>query len=161
MGELRVVGKMSATVFVSANVSDTDFFVAVTDLHPNKEKSMLVRYGMQRMRWRESTLSKSAPMASGQVYEVTIDLGYTAYIFPKGHSIRVSISSAADPYFVVNTNTGANDMVTKVDPVVAQNTVHFAPDQPSRVTLPVVTAADIPKNAMFNPIPPFEQQVVV
>merc|ERR1712203_430096 len=110
---------------------------------------------MQRMRWRESVLTKSEPMTPGQVYEVTIDLGYTGYIFSKGHSIRVSISSAADPYFVATTNTGENDMVDKAVPIVAQNAVYFSLDQPSRVVLPVVSAADIPENKAFNGIPPF------
>lgn len=161
--ELRVVGGATATVFVSSNVTDTDFFVTVSDLHPDSKKSMLVRFGIQRMRWRESEVTKSEPMTADQVYEVTINLGYTAYIFPKGHSIRVSVSSAADPYFVPNTNTGENDMVTKVTPIVAKNAVHFAPGQPSRVNLPVVSAADIPENRKFNAVPPFlgAKQIVV
>merc|ERR1712048_288457 len=160
-GDLRVVGSVSATVFLSSNVSDTDFFVTLSDLHPDKEKSMLVRYGIQRMRWRDSESVKSEPMSAGQVYEVTINLGYTGYIFTKGHHVRVSISSAADPYFVPTTNTGENDMITKVTPVVAENSVHFAPDQPSRVDLPVVTVDAIPKNSQFNPIPPFSDHIVV
>lgn len=151
--DLAVVGAVSATVFVSSTAADTDFFVTVSDLHSDGSKSMMVRYGMQRMRWRESETTKSAPMVPGTVYEVSINMGYTAYIFPKGHRIRVSVSSAAYPYYVPTSNTGENDMTTKVDPVVAQNAVHFAPDQPSRVTLPVVSLGDIPTNPHFVPLP--------
>lgn len=98
---------------------------------------------------------KSPPMKSGQVYEVSIDLGYTAYIFPKGHSIRVSVSSAAEPYFVPTSNTGENDMISKPTSLIAQNVVHFAPDHPSQVVLPVVSAEAIPQNPSFNALPPF------
>ena len=50
-----------------------------------------------------------------QVYVANVNMGYTAYIFPKGHRIRVSISSAANPYYNPTSNTGANDMTTKAD----------------------------------------------
>lgn len=153
--ELAVVGAVSATVFVSSSAPDTDFFVTVSDFLPDGSKSMLVRYGMRRMRWRESEITKSAPMSTGKVYEANVDMGFTAYIFPKGHRIRVSVSSAADPYFNPTTNTGKNDMTTKADPVVAQNTVLFSMDMPSRLTLPAVSRDDIPENPHFNGIGPF------
>jgi hypothetical protein len=153
--DLPIVGAVSATVFVSSTAEDTDFFVTVSDLHVDGTKSMMVRYGMQRMRWRESEITKSAPMVAGTVYQAKINMGYTAYIFPKGHRIRVSVSSAANPYYVPTSNTGKNDMTMKVDPVVAQNAVYFAPDHPSRVILPVVSMKDIPKNPDFNAVGPF------
>merc|ERR1711920_826635 len=132
-----------------------DFFATISDLHADGSKSMLVRYGMQRMRWRDSETTKSAPMIAGKIYQVDINMGYTAYIFPKGHRIRVSVSSAANPYYVPTSNTGNNDMTTKSTPVVAQNAVHFEPDMPSRVTLPVVSVEDIPKNPKFTAVGPF------
>merc|ERR1711920_13127 len=132
-----------------------DFFATISDLHADGSKSMLVRYGMQRMRWRDSETTKSAPMIAGKIYQVNINMGYTAYIFPKGHRIRVSVSSAAVPYYVPTSNTGVNDMTTKAAPVVAQNTVHFAAEQPSRLVLPVVSMEDIPKNPHFTQLRPF------
>jgi len=156
--DLPILGAVSATVFVSSTAADTDFFVTVTDLHSDGSKSMMVRYGMQRMRWRESEITKSAPMVADKVYEVNINMGYTAYIFPKGHRLRVSVSSAASPYYVPNSNTGRNEMTTKVKPVVARNAVHFAPEQPSRVILPVVSMKDIPENPHFTALGPFIAQ---
>jgi hypothetical protein len=153
--DLPVVGPVSATVFVSSSAPDTDFFVTVSDLNDDGTKSMLVRYGIQRMRWRESETTKGAPMTADKVYQANINLGYTGYIFPKGNRIRVSVSSAANPYYVPTSNTGENDMTTKADPIVAKNAVHFAPNQPSRLTLPVVSLADIPKNPHFTAIGPF------
>lgn len=155
--DLPLVGMVSATLYVSSSVADTDFFVTLDDLNKDKSKSMLIRYGIQRMRWRESEADKSAPMTEGQVYEVKIRMDATGYIVPKGHMLRFSVSSSSAPYYHPNSNTGENDLVKKVEPIVAQNTVHFAPDYPSRVTLPVVKASDIPENPSFNAIGPFMQ----
>lgn len=153
--DMPVVGPVSAKVYVSSTAQDTDFFVTVSDMHPDNSKSMLVRYGMQRMRWRESEVTKSSPMIKDEVYEVTINMGYTGYIFPKGHKVRVTVSSAAAPYYVPTTNTGSNDMVEEVDPIIAENTVHFSLDFPSQVLLPVVTLENIPPNSHFTAIGPF------
>merc|ERR1712190_168004 len=101
-----VVGAVSATLFTNSSAVDTDFFVTIEDLHADGTKSMLVRYGIQRMRWRESDVTRSEPLISGKVYEVNVKLGYTAYVFPKGHRIRASVSSAASPYYDATTNTG-------------------------------------------------------
>eukprot|EP00747_Dinoflagellata_sp_TGD_P137834 gnl/TRDRNA2_/TRDRNA2_175732_c0_seq2.p1 gnl/TRDRNA2_/TRDRNA2_175732_c0~~gnl/TRDRNA2_/TRDRNA2_175732_c0_seq2.p1 ORF type:complete len:475 (+),score=53.01 gnl/TRDRNA2_/TRDRNA2_175732_c0_seq2:1-1425(+) len=149
--EMAIVGKISATLFVSSDAKDTDFVVTVSDLHPDKEKSMLVRFGIQRMRFRESDAVQSPPLISGKVYEVSIDLLSTAYIFPKGHHIRVSVASAADPYFAPNSNTGKNELAdTSVIPVIAHNKVHFSAEQPSRILLPVVPQEAIPENPDFK-----------
>merc|ERR550537_738018 len=93
---LPVVGQIYATLFVSSSAPDTDFVITVSDLGP--KKSMLVRYGALRMRWRNGGATGDykephAPLVNGSVYEVEIDLWSTAYIFPKGHRIRVAISS--------------------------------------------------------------------
>lgn len=161
--DMPVVGPVSARLFVSSSASDTDFFVTLDDLHPDGSKAMLVRYGMLRMRWRESEVTKSEPLSSGQVYEVLVNLGYTAYIFPKGHKLRVSVSSAAAPYYVATSNTGRNDMTEQGESVVAENAVHFSPVHPSSIILPVVSAATIPENPHFTAIGPFleEHQALV
>merc|ERR1712170_103370 len=50
---MPIAGELTAQLFVASSAKDTDFFVTVEDLAPNKQKSMLVRYGMARMRWRD------------------------------------------------------------------------------------------------------------
>jgi len=107
------------------------------------------------MRWRENEYKKSPPMTPGVAYKIEVNMGYTAYVFPKGHRVRVSVSSAAAPFYVPSSNTGHNEMTEKVDPIVAQNTVHFAPDKPSSITLPVVPLKELPKNSGFTAVGPF------
>merc|ERR1712070_955638 len=72
--EMPIVGELSAELFVSSSAKDTDFFVTVEDLEPKKQKSMLVRYGMARMRWRDGDVTMSPPLQADKVYRVSIDL---------------------------------------------------------------------------------------
>jgi len=152
-----VVGRVTVKLFVSSNASDTDFIVTLSDLTPGwfkssvGQKSMLVRFGAQRMRWRGSDSKYAAPLTKGTVYPVEIDLMTVAYIFPKGHQIRVAVSSAAAPFYNPNFNTGKYAPADHGEdvPLVALNTIHFGSLYPSGVALPVVDKKDIPPNPHF------------
>merc|ERR1719393_596769 len=134
--DMPIAGELFATLYVSSSAKDTDFFVTVEDLGASKEKSMLVRYGMARMRWRCGDEVPCSDLEEGEVYLVDISLWASAYVFPKGHSVRVTVSSAAYPYYSANPNTG-NPLFTAGDqPVAATNVVHISPEHPSRVLLP-------------------------
>lgn len=150
--EMPIVGKLSAKLYVSSSAKDTDFFVTVEDFAPDTQKSILVRYGMIRMRWRDSDLTTSPPLEADQVYPVEIDLWASAYIFPTGHSVRVSVSSAAYPYYSLTSNTGNGLYAADDVPIAATNAVHFSTDYPSSVSLPVVPASAIPENPDFDPV---------
>merc|ERR1711874_496554 len=105
---------------------------------------------MGRMRWRHGDATQSPALSPDQVYEVEIDLMAVAYIFPKGHSIRVAVSSAAAPFYNANSNTGRFGLVDQDDvPVVARNAIHTGPQHPSSILLPVVDMHAIPPNPDF------------
>jgi len=116
---------------------------------------MLVRYGMARMRWRCSDEVTCPAMEAGEVYPIEINLWASAYIVPKGHSVRVSISSAAYPYYNANPNNGAA-LYSDVDPVAATNSIYISSEYPSSVSLPMVSLSDIPENPNFSPVVPLE-----
>merc|ERR1712194_198005 len=73
--DLPVVGRIAAKLFVSSSANDTDFVVTLSDITPGwfgssiRMKSMLVRFGAVRMRWRDSD-SVQTSMIPNQVYEV-------------------------------------------------------------------------------------------
>jgi putative CocE/NonD family hydrolase len=144
---MAVVGNITANVFVSSDAVDTDFVAVVSDVGP--KKAMMVRYGAVRMRWRSSDEVTSPPLEAGKVYEADIDLGATAYIFPKGHRVRITISSAAYPYFDANTNNGSPESSPQ-PAIAANNAFHMGPKLPSYVSLPVVKMEDIPHNRLFG-----------
>jgi hypothetical protein len=157
--DTAVVGHIEARLFVSSSATDTDFFVTVSDLYWGE--SRLVRYGMVRMRWRDSDRVQSPPLVQGTVYEVKVSLANTAYVFPKGHRVRVSISSAADPYYKPNNNLAEVASNETAEPVTAHNAVHMGPQYPSQIVLPVVDFQDIPENVVFSSLGEQSAEIVV
>mmetsp|Transcript_54395 Transcript_54395/g.129630 ORF Transcript_54395/g.129630 Transcript_54395/m.129630 type:complete len:673 (-) Transcript_54395:103-2121(-) len=148
--EMAVVGKIFVRLYVSSSAKDTDFFVTVEDVSPTwrpwRRSSHLVRYGVARMRWRNSDEERARDMSPDEVYEVGIDCGFAAYVFGRGHHIRVTVSSAAYPYHSANSNTGGPELTDKVTPVIASNNVHLGGSFASQIILPTVSLADLPRN---------------
>ncbi|MGW0587192.1 CocE/NonD family hydrolase [Streptosporangium sp. NPDC002607] len=134
---VEVTGPVSATLFVSSSVVDTDFTVKLVDVHPDGRAINLCD-GIQRMRYRDS-LEKPELMEPGVVYEITVDLLATSNVFLPGHRILVEISSSNFPRFDRNSGTGG--VITREhesEMAVALNRIHHGPSYPSRVTLPVI-----------------------
>jgi len=142
---VAIAGLVSAKLFVSSTAPDTDFVVTLTDVTP-RGQSMLVRLGVQRMRWRSSETVKNVPMQPDQVYAIDVQLGAVAYIFPRGHRVRMTVASAGAPYFNPTSNTGENDEIVNATPIIAQNTVHYGQQYASQLLLPVVSREQIPAN---------------
>jgi len=93
----------------------------------------------------------SDPMLLGKIYAVDIDLMTTAYIFPKGHRVRVAVSSAAAPFYNPNHNTGKSEVSNEHQPrLKATNSVHFSREHPSSISIPDVRMTDIPRNQHFS-----------
>ena len=146
---LVLMGQMKAVLYVSTDRPDTDFFVSVTDVHPTGE-SMQIRYGMRRMRWRDSTpfksvLTKTEP---DTVYRIEIDLWFTSYIVNPGHRLRVMIGSSNTPYYAKNDNSGQDKLGFKYN-LPSVNRIYWSEDYPSHIELPVVSMDAIPKNEHF------------
>jgi len=148
-GSLAVVGQITAGLTVASTAVDTDFYVAVTDVYPENNMSVVVRYGAIRMRWRDSD-NVTSMMVPGRAYQVTLNLWSTAYIFNPGHSIRVHITSSRSPEFTVNPNNGYPLINTTGPIIVAQNTIVQDPAMLSYLTLPVVDIKSIPENPKIH-----------
>ncbi len=131
---LEVVGMVEARLFVSSDAPDTDFTVKLTDVFPDG-RSVLVTDGILRASLREG-FDREVPMSPGQVYCIRIEVGSTAYVFGRGHRVRVAVSSSNFPRFDANPNTGQPERAD-LPPRVANNTVHLGAGQPSHVILPV------------------------
>jgi len=139
-----LAGKMTATLHVTTDQADTDFSVKLTDVYPDGQ-SILWTDGIVRLRWRER-VEEPLPVVPGDVYEVHVDLSWTAYVLEPGHSIRVAISGSNFPRFDRNPNTGEPIAQPDGERRVARNTVFFDATRPSRITLPRVDFAEIPNN---------------
>ena len=153
---LAVAGAVSAKIFFSTNVVDTDIVVKLIDVYPanstNKGEagaSILVLDGIARARWRGFPDSNDPQPLSGDaadVYEVDLNLWRTAYVFGAGHSVRLHVTSSNDNRFFPNPNTGAwmNETQGSAN-VTATTSIRFGAGQASSVTLPVVALAELPE----------------
>lgn len=129
-----IVGPIIASLFVSSNQYDTDFTVKLTDVYPDG-RSMLITDGILRMRNRNS-LEYWEFIEPGEIYEIEVDLWSTAYIFNKGHRIRVSISSSNAPRFLPNSNNTDGYRKSAIE-LTAENTIYAGHGFPSRIILPL------------------------
>ena len=134
---LEVTGPLQLVLHVSSSAPDTDFTGKLVDVGPDG-RAVNVADGIQRARYRHS-LSEPSLLVPGDVYELTVDLVATAYVFSTGHRIRLEVSSSNFPRFDRNTNTGgviASE--SEADIRQAVNRVHHDMSHPSRLVLPLI-----------------------
>jgi hypothetical protein len=112
------------------------FAVSLCDVAPDGT-SHLVAKGMLNATRRE-TFRAFAPLTPGEIYELDIQIDCTAWVFAKGHRIRLVIASADWP----------NVWPT---PYPATNQVHWGPQRPSRLILPTVPARGSAPPPAFKP----------
>ena len=156
--QLAVTGELKATLYVTSSAVDTDFVVKLIDVHPGgKANAALVADGIVRMKWRAFPATNEPQLLSGNpsdVYEVTLTLWSTSYVFAPGHAVRVHVQSSNWPRFFPNQQTGANMTTAGSDKnVTATNSVLFSATHPSAIVLPVVDAA--------TQLPPFPVEATV
>lgn len=132
---LEVTGEMSATIWASSDAKDTDWGIMLLDVFPDGHAER-VQDGFARARFRKG-MDKEVPLVNGQVERYDIDLWFTSMVFPPGHRLRVSISSALFPKYDRNLNTGGNNERDSTFVVAHQRVLHDAA-HPTHVVLPVI-----------------------
>jgi putative CocE/NonD family hydrolase len=140
---VAITGPVSVQLYVSSNATDTDFTVKFIDLYING-RAALIQDSVTRMRWLDVPLSNtSQPMVPGVIYEITMSLSSTSYIFDVGHSIRIAVSSSNYPRYSVNPNN-ENPLLQNGTMYTAANSIYFGPAHPSALFLPLVNASQLP-----------------
>jgi putative CocE/NonD family hydrolase len=125
--DLKIVGPVSANLFVRSSLSHTDFFARLCDVD-ERGRSLNVTDGLIRLR----------PEASGlAIRRIQIDMWPTGYCLRKGHRLRVQISSGAHPRFARNLGSG-EPLGTGTKMAVADQELFHDPERPSAVLLPVL-----------------------
>ncbi len=161
---LPIIGQIRARLLVSSDRKDTDFTVKLTDVYPDG-RSMIFTDGIVKGRYRNTYLSEEF-LTAGQIYEVEVDLGYTAIVLAPGHQLRVAISSSNFDRFDINPNTGEPygthattlSLQAKLfggttgqtapeyfETLVATNTIYLDRNYPSQIILPIVPLAELTK----------------
>lgn len=137
---MRIAGPLNARLVVSSSALDTDFVARLVHVRPDGTATN-IQEGALRARYREG-LTRPALMKPGQRYELTVRMRSMAYLIPKGHRIRLDITSSSFPRLERNLNTGGRNYDESVG-VVAVNTVHHGGTVRSFVELPVLDTPDI------------------
>ena len=123
--DVEVVGEVSAEVWVSADRPSCDVFVRLCDVSPNGKSTNIC-----------DDLVKVRPDG---ITKVSVQLSPTAYVFRRGHRIRVQVSAGAFPRFA--RSLGSDEPI--VTAVTAHRTtmeVFHDPEHPSAILLPVKPA---------------------
>ncbi len=141
--DLEMTGMPEINFTATSSATNTDFTIKISDVLPNG-KSELVTRGWLNSSFRESDVNPRrpedwrfvppTPILPGKVYRYRVTLQNIAYLFKRGHRIRVSIASSDWPSNWPN-------------PLPADNTIRFENpgDEPaSYVTLPIVPRSTTP-----------------
>jgi len=133
--DLEVIGPIEVKLFASSSAVDTDFTAKLVDVDPDG-KAMSVTDGIVSAHHLHSD-GDGVPLVPGKVYEFIIKCNPTAYVFLKGHKLRLEISSSNFPAFARNLNTG-EAIATGTEWCVAEQTVYHSKQYPSRIILPII-----------------------
>ena len=141
---MAITGPLMATLKVTSDAIDTDFYAKLIDIYPTGEHK-LIQEGAVRMR---NTIFRE--MEEGVEYEVDLNLWNTSYVFSSGHEVGVIITSSNYPRFSNNQNNGRvmSDPDQNVDPIIATNTILPG----SFVELPLVELRDLPRCRVIEEI---------
>ncbi len=100
-----LLGDASVTLHAATTAVDTDWTARLCHVHPDG-RSINLKEGIVRARYRES-LTEPSLLEPNRVYEYEIPLGPVGAHIPRGHSLRLTISSSDFPQWDRNMNTGA------------------------------------------------------
>ena len=133
--DLEATGNITVQLYATSTAPDTDFTAKVCDVFPDGRAIGLCS-GIVRARYRDSTATPSQ-LARGEIYEYTIRLEPTAYVFKAGHRLRVDIASSDFPNFDRNHNTGADPYQDALlQP--AHQTIYHDQRHVSRLIVPII-----------------------
>jgi putative CocE/NonD family hydrolase len=123
----EATGWWSLVFWASVNAPDTDFVVEITDVAPDGTSKQVGRGWLNAA--RAFSRSHPRPLVSGKVYNFSVDVWPTSYVFPAGHRIRVDLSGS-----------DCCTLGSDPNPIPARVTVHQDAFHPSHLEVPVIGA---------------------
>ena len=134
---MRIAGPLRATLTVMSSARDTDFVARLVHVWPDG-RATNIQEGALRARYRNG-IDRPSLLEPGQRVELTIDMRSIAYFVPKGHRLRLQVTSSSFPRLERNLNTGGRNYDESTS-VIAVNRVYHDDKARSYVTLPVLPA---------------------
>jgi hypothetical protein len=133
---LRIAGPLRAHFTVSSSATDTDLVARLVHVRPDG-KALGIQEGALRLRYRDG-FGSATLMEPGRRYDVVVDMRSIAYSIPKGHRLRLDVTSSSFPRLERNLNTGASNNADETRSVVAQNEIHHGANAVSFLELAVL-----------------------
>lgn len=131
---LGVDGAPTVSLTFAADRPDCDFIAQLADVDESGRATLLVD-GAQRAKWR--TPGKGPQLLEkGTAVKLTVTLSPLSATLPKGHELRLYVTSASSPRYERNTHTGA-DHWEEASAVPVTVTVFHDAERPSALSLPV------------------------
>jgi putative CocE/NonD family hydrolase len=151
--DLEVTGSILLELYASSSRTDTDFIVKLSDqmpIQPDQQAKGVqpafsnVSKGWLKASHREKDLKRSdqyipyfphvkpSPIEPGKTYKFEVPLRSSAYVFKKGHRIRLEIVNGDSPVtdFAFSHYYHPNK--------IGEDTIHHSASFPSRVLLPIM-----------------------
>ena len=132
---------MRLELWVTSSAPDTDLTAKLVNVHLDGYAHN-VSEGIIRARYRNSNEEPSW-ITPGAMHDYTIDLGYTATVFRRGHRIRLEVSSSNCPHFDRNPNTAHPVGRSPALQRATQQVLHDLP-HPSQLVLHVAPQIRVP-----------------
>ena len=129
----EISGPITLRLFCSTSAPDTDFTAKLTHVHPDG-RSVNLCEGLLRMAGR-TFKGVREPTRPGEVYDVVIGVGQTSLVVPKGHRLRLQVSSSNFPQYDRNMNTG-NKVGVDEKGIVANQTIFHDGARASYLEIP-------------------------
>ncbi|MEV0033944.1 CocE/NonD family hydrolase [Nocardia sp. NPDC050793] len=121
--ELEVIGDVAAEIWFRSSASHADVFVRLCDVDLAGNSTNICD-------------GLTGVADADELHCVTVSLSPTAYLFKRGHRIRIQVSSGAFPLY--NRNLGFGDPRRDATRMrVADQQVHHGPEHASAIILPV------------------------
>jgi uncharacterized protein len=137
--DLRIAGPLKAQLVVSSSALDTDLVARLVHVWPDG-RATGIQEGALRLRYRDG-VTRPKLLTPGEPVQATLDLRSIAYKLPRGHRLRLQVTSSSFPRLERNLNTGAPNNADETRVVVATTRVHHGANAVSYVELPVLPAA--------------------
>lgn len=137
--DLRIAGPLHLHLRFSTDVPDTDLVARLTHVWPDG-RSTNIQEGALRLSHRDG-LGTAPALRSGEAYEVDVDLRSIAYMLPRGHRLRLHVTSSSFPRLERHLN-GLGRNADATTPHVASSRVHYGgTNGASYVELPLLGPA--------------------
>ncbi len=133
--DIEIVGSVQTVLYAETEGRDTDFTAKLVEVRTDGY-ARIIEEGIIRASYRNGTGERDL-LEPGTIYRLTVELGSTAIRIPKGHSVRLEISSSNFPKYDRNPNTGDDPLEAKMLKTVTQK-IHHGGKYSSHVVLPVI-----------------------